>query len=366
MTTAVILIVIVLLVAAALAAFLVNRRKQEREALRERFGPEYDRAVEERGDRREAEHHLADVADRRDKAEIRELDRRSGSATRQAGPTVQAAFVDDPVTRDPRRRRPGRHGDARPRLPGGRRRRTAPTWWPPTTPSWPRTTEPRTRSAGAPTTPTTEELRQAFVHYRALFASCSPSRWPGVRRHPTARRERPRGRPRPSASEPSRPRRPDPHLPWGGCAPLVVGFDLDMTLIDTRPGIAAVWDALSAETGVAIDSRCRGGPARAAAGRGARGLVPRGGPGCRRRPVPRAVPVAGGRRRSPVLPGAREAVAAVRRHGGTVVVVTGKYEPNARLHLDHLGLDVDHVVGWLWGPEQGRGAGRARRDRLRR
>ena len=35
---------------------------------------------------------------------------------------------------------------------------------------------------------------------------------------------------------------------------LVVGFDLDMTLIDTRPGIAAVWDALAAETGVTIDS----------------------------------------------------------------------------------------------------------------
>ena len=27
-----------------------------------------------------------------------------------------------------------------------------------------------------------------------------------------------------------------------------------MTLIDTRPGIAAVWDALSAETGVPIDA----------------------------------------------------------------------------------------------------------------
>ena len=27
-----------------------------------------------------------------------------------------------------------------------------------------------------------------------------------------------------------------------------------MTLIDTRPGIAAVWDALSAETGVYVDS----------------------------------------------------------------------------------------------------------------
>ena len=35
--------------------------------------------------------------------------------------------------------------------------------------------------------------------------------------------------------------------------PLVVGFDLDMTLVDTRPGIAAVLDALAAETGVEID-----------------------------------------------------------------------------------------------------------------
>ena len=131
--------------------------------------------------------------------------------------------------------------------------------------------------------------------------------------------------------------------------PLVVGFDLDMTLIDTRPGIAAVWDALSAETGVPIDSAAavsRLGPPlddelalwfpeeqRAAAGDRFRALYP-------------ALAVA------PVetLPGAHEATAAVRRHGGTVVVVTGKYEPNARLHLDHLGLDVDHLAGWLWGP----------------
>ena len=131
--------------------------------------------------------------------------------------------------------------------------------------------------------------------------------------------------------------------------PLVVGFDLDMTLIDTRPGIAAVWDALSAETGVPIDSAAavsRLGPPlddelaawfpeeqRASVGDRFRALYP-------------ALAVA------PVetLPGAHAATAAVRRHGGTVVVVTGKYEPNARLHLDHLGLDVDHLAGWLWGP----------------
>src|SRR2546423_15398758 len=36
--------------------------------------------------------------------------------------------------------------------------------------------------------------------------------------------------------------------------PLTVGFDLDMTLIDSRPGIAATYDALAAETGRGIDS----------------------------------------------------------------------------------------------------------------
>ena len=51
----------------------------------------------------------------------------------------------------------------------------------------------------------------------------------------------------------------------------------------------------------------------------------------------------------PLLPGAAEALAAVRSRGGRVVVVTGKYAPNARLHLDHLGLEVDALEGWVWG-----------------
>ena len=42
-------------------------------------------------------------------------------------------------------------------------------------------------------------------------------------------------------------------------------------------------------------------------------------------------------------------IAAVRRHGGRVVVVTGKYEPNARRHVEHLALDVDHVTGLVVG-----------------
>jgi pyridinium-3,5-biscarboxylic acid mononucleotide sulfurtransferase len=132
-----------------------------------------------------------------------------------------------------------------------------------------------------------------------------------------------------------------------GQTPLVVGFDLDMTLIDSRPGIRAVYDALAAETGVVIDGAAaasRLGPpldeelARwfpveemAAAGDRFRALYP-------------ALAIEA----TPALPGAGQALAAVRSAGGAVVVITGKFEPNARLHLDHLGLRADTVMGWRW------------------
>jgi uncharacterized protein len=51
----------------------------------------------------------------------------------------------------------------------------------------------------------------------------------------------------------------------------------------------------------------------------------------------------------PLLTGAAEAIADVRRHRGRVVVVTGKFRPNAQLHVDHLGLDLDHLEGEVWG-----------------
>ena len=134
--------------------------------------------------------------------------------------------------------------------------------------------------------------------------------------------------------------------------PFVVGFDLDMTLVDTRPGIAAVWDALAAETGVAIDSAA---------------AVSRLGPPLDDElvlwfPADQVGEMADRFRDlypglavepTDAMPGAREAVDAVHRHGGRVVVVTAKYEPNARLHLDHLGIDADEVVGWRYGPAKG-------------
>ena len=35
---------------------------------------------------------------------------------------------------------------------------------------------------------------------------------------------------------------------------MIIGFDLDMTLVDSRPGILATYRALSARTGVPIDA----------------------------------------------------------------------------------------------------------------
>src|SRR5439155_12568288 len=53
------------------------------------------------------------------------------------------------------------------------------------------------------------------------------------------------------------------------------------------------------------------------------------------------------------LPGAHAALAAVRVAGGRTLVVTGKYAPNAALHIKALGLEVDVLVGELWAHEKG-------------
>ncbi|MEU2156487.1 HAD hydrolase-like protein [Streptomyces sp. NPDC019396] len=129
--------------------------------------------------------------------------------------------------------------------------------------------------------------------------------------------------------------------------PLTVGFDLDMTLIDSRPGIHTVYLALAAETGVPIDADL---------------AVSRLGPPLEQEiacwfPADRVEEMSARYREiyalhaiapSPAMPGAREAIAAVRAVGGQAIVVTAKHEPSARLHLDHLGIEPDALIGWLW------------------
>ncbi|MFP3991689.1 HAD family hydrolase [Streptomyces sp. E11-3] len=129
--------------------------------------------------------------------------------------------------------------------------------------------------------------------------------------------------------------------------PFTVGFDLDMTLIDSRPGIRAAYQELSAETGVWIDADL---------------AVTRLGPPLEEEvaqwfPAERVQAMCERYRElyptyaiepTLVMPGARAAVAAVQEQGGRAIVVTAKHEPNAKLHLTHLGIEPDAVIGWLW------------------
>ncbi|MEV5353497.1 HAD family hydrolase [Streptomyces sp. NPDC052693] len=130
-----------------------------------------------------------------------------------------------------------------------------------------------------------------------------------------------------------------------------VGFDLDMTLIDSRPGIRACYQALSERTGTYIDADL---------------AVTRLGPPLAEElvhwfPAEEVAAVADLYRAmyptiaiaaTPALAGAREAIGAVRQSGGRVIVVTAKYEPNAKLHLAHLGLEPDAVIGDLWAEQK--------------
>jgi phosphoglycolate phosphatase len=129
--------------------------------------------------------------------------------------------------------------------------------------------------------------------------------------------------------------------------PAAVGFDLDMTLLDTRPGIAAAFRKLTEVTGVYVDTEA---------------VVSRLGPPLReeiRRWFPperveeavrtyRALYPEYAVTTSRLLPGAAEAVAEVRKRGLRVVVVTSKLGRLARLHLEHVGLEVDELAGDLF------------------
>lgn len=128
---------------------------------------------------------------------------------------------------------------------------------------------------------------------------------------------------------------------------LTVGFDLDMTLIDSRPGIHACYEALAARTGTYIDADL---------------AITRLGPPLVDELVhwfpAEAVPDMADLYRSmypsiaievtPAMPGAARAIAEVRAAGGRAIVVTAKYEPNAKSHVEHLGLEPDEVIGDLW------------------
>ena len=87
---------LIVLVAAVVAIGIVVMEKRRTEALRRRFGPEYDRAVEQHGARRAAESDLRRRLERRRAAEVRDLPPKVHERLCARWRVVQTGFVDDP------------------------------------------------------------------------------------------------------------------------------------------------------------------------------------------------------------------------------------------------------------------------------
>jgi phosphoglycolate phosphatase len=124
------------------------------------------------------------------------------------------------------------------------------------------------------------------------------------------------------------------------------GFDLDMTLIDSRPGIKAVYERLAAESGTAIDTDLvvsrLGPPVEWELAHWVPDVeVHRWADRYRELYPDVAVPLV------EAMPGAQAAVEAANSRGRTILI-TAKHGPNARLHVERLGLPVGEVFGQAW------------------
>jgi hypothetical protein len=165
-----IVIAIVAVVVIALVATAIARRRRTEE-LQERFGPEYDRTLDEAGGRRDAERELRDRQDRREQLDIHPLSEAARSRYADAWQRTQATFVDDPeaAVRDADRLVQQAMGERGYPVDDDFERRAADV-----SVDHPEVVEnfrrghdlwnQYDRGDGS-----TEDLRQAMVHYRALF-----------------------------------------------------------------------------------------------------------------------------------------------------------------------------------------------------
>jgi len=130
-----------------------------------------------------------------------------------------------------------------------------------------------------------------------------------------------------------------------------VGFDLDMTLINSRPAILASFAEVATQTGTtidldAVDRRLGIKLDDELAFWFPSGQVDAAATMYRRHYLRLAD------RMTTVLPGAREALAAVRAAGQRAVVITAKHPVSARTSLRAAGLAPDALFTLVHGPEK--------------
>jgi hypothetical protein len=90
-------IIVLLLVVVGAAAYVATRKRGTgSRRLKERFGPEYDRVVDDKADRSEAERELQRRLERHDRLEIKDLSTEQRERYVNEWRDVQRRFVDDP------------------------------------------------------------------------------------------------------------------------------------------------------------------------------------------------------------------------------------------------------------------------------
>ena len=96
MSPAVIVVLIIVVVALAALGLVLMQRQRKSGQLKHQFGPEYDRTVQDRGDRRAAEQDLTGRQEHRQELRLRDLDAVERQQYESSWRQVQTRFVDDP------------------------------------------------------------------------------------------------------------------------------------------------------------------------------------------------------------------------------------------------------------------------------
>ena len=91
----VIVVAVVVIAAFVIAGYQMARRKRT-ERLRDQYGPEYDRAINQADNQRAAESELRDRSKRHEQLELRTLDASEREDFERRWTDVQGQFVDDP------------------------------------------------------------------------------------------------------------------------------------------------------------------------------------------------------------------------------------------------------------------------------
>jgi hypothetical protein len=96
MSTGLLIAIIVVVVILLVVAFVLGQQRRT-QRLRDRFGPEYQRTVARTGDRRAGEAELAEREQRRSRFKVAELEPSARQRYAEAWRATQGRFVDDPV-----------------------------------------------------------------------------------------------------------------------------------------------------------------------------------------------------------------------------------------------------------------------------